>query len=257
MTMLVRTAAPRFRYESDLVDTLRDQLPRLMFSDASLADVETFTEVPAIRGVPDLASIRFDRTAIARRHELGIRPLTTDIEVRAVLALGRRPKTIADLAVRMRTSPDYVRRAVIPLLFDQGWVDSAGDGRVARADGAEPVMRRVVTVEAKLRDWHGALSQARRQRLSADDAYIALEPSAVASAADELAYVAESGIGIISVDAGTSEARVWARPRRRLASTQSAVGRMLIAERCLEMWERGEREGKIYPVFGWTRPESR
>ncbi|MDH6238589.1 hypothetical protein [Cryobacterium sp. CG_9.6] len=134
---------------------------------------------------------------------------------------------------------------------------SANDGTFSRAEGAEPVMRRVITVEAKLRDWHGALSQARRQRLSADDAYIALESSAVATATVELAYVAKSGIGIIAVDARTSEARVWARPQRRLASAQSAVGRLLIAERCLEMLERGEREGRIYPVFGWTRPQGR
>lgn len=255
MTMVAHASGPRFRYESDLVAPLREQLPRLMFSARSQVDVETFTEVPAVRGVPDLASIRFDNAAVARRQELGIRPLTTDIEVRAVLNLGRRPVTAPDLAARMRVSPDYVRRAVFPLLLEQGWVVSAGNGSFVRVEGAEPVMRRVVTVEAKLRDWHGALSQARRQRLSADDAYIALESSAIQAVSDELAYVADSGIGIITVDARTLQARIWARPKRRLTSAQSAVGRMLIAERCLEMLERGEREGKIYPVFGWTRPE--
>jgi hypothetical protein len=255
MTMLTRTAAPRFRYEADLVDTLRDQLPRLMFSRRSLADVETFAEVPAVRGVPDLASIRFDHAAIARRRDLGIRPLSTDVEVRAVLALGRRPKTIADVSAGIRSTPEYVRRSLVPVLIDSGWVVPSGDGLFARVAGAEPVMRRVITVEAKLRDWHGALSQARRLRLSADDAYIALEPSAVAAAADELTYVAESGIGIIIVDAATSEARVWAHPRQRLQAAQSAVGRMLIAERCLDMLERGEHEGQIHPVFGWIRPD--
>ena len=257
MPTLARTRSLRFRYESDLVDALRDQLPHLMFAATSLPDIETFTEVPAVRGVPDLASVRFDLAAVARRRELGIRPLTTDVEVRAVLALGRGHKTIAELATHMRSSTDLVRRAVLPLLSDLGWVVASADGTYARAAGAEPVMRRVVTVEAKLRDWHGALSQARRQRLSADDAYIALEPAAVAAAADELAYVARSGIGIITVDAATSEARVWARPGGRLPREQSAVGRMLIAERCLEMWERGEHEGQIYPVFGWTRPDGR
>jgi hypothetical protein len=257
MTMLALTPVPRFRYESDLVDTLRDQLPRLMFSNTSHADVETFTEVPAVRGVPDLASVRFDRAAIAQRRELGIRPLSTDVEVRTVLAMGRCAKTIAELAAGIRSTPEYMRRAVLPMLIDGGWALSTRDGKFARATGAEPVMRRVITVEAKLRDWHGALSQARRQRLSADDAYIALEPSAVAAAANELAYVAESGIGIIVVDAATSEARVWARPKQRLQAAQSAVGRMLIAERCLEMLERGEHEGQIHPVFGWTRPDDR
>ncbi|MEX1080130.1 MAG: hypothetical protein WED09_13600 [Homoserinimonas sp.] len=256
MTVLAQALTPRFRYESDLVAPLREQLPRLMFSARSQVDVETFTEVPAVRGVPDLASIRFDNAAVSRRQELGIRPLTTDVEVRAVLSLGQHPVSAADLAARMRVSADYVRRAVIPLLVEQGWVVPTGKGMFVRAEGANPVMRRVVTVEAKLRDWHGALSQARRQRLSADDAYIALESSAIDAVGDELAYVAESGIGIITVDARRLKARIWARPKRRLATVQSAVGRMLIAERCLEMLERGEREGKIYPVFGWTRPES-
>jgi hypothetical protein len=249
----VRREPQGFRYEADMMPILRRALPRLAFRHESNSSVEVFSEVPAVHGIPDLAGIRFDFERIAKRSALGIRPLTTDAEVRAVLAIGDGTLTTREVADRTRMSSDYVRRAVAPLLIEQGWMEWTEDGRLRRRAGAHWVGKRVVTVEAKLRDWRRALTQARRQQLSADAAYIALDASTVGRVAEHLAEIARGGIGVIAVDCNQQRARVLVRPNTTLDSRR-AVGRALLAERSLEMMLRGTREGQIYPVFGWTAP---
>ncbi|WHE35166.1 hypothetical protein [Microbacterium sp. BDGP8] len=242
-----------FRYEADMMPVLRRALPRLAFRHESNSPVEVFSEVPAVHGVPDLAGVRFDFERIAARAARGVRPLTTDAEVRAVLAVGDATLTTREIADRTRMSSDYVRRAVAPLLIEQGWMEWTEENRLRRRQGAQWVGKRVVTVEAKLRDWRRALTQARRQQLSADAAYIALDASTVSRVTDHLAEIARGGVGVIAVDCDQQRARVLVRPNTT-PDSRRAVGRALLAERSLEMMLRGTREGQIYPVFGWTAP---
>ena len=249
-----RPSEARFRYEADMVPVLRAWLPRLAFRHESVSPVEVFTEVPAIHGVPDLAAIRFVPEAVRQREEAGVRPLTTDTEVRAVMHLSRGPQRVRELSDLMGMGPDYLRRAVVPLLVDLGWVRFES-GWVERNPAAVWTGRRVVTVEAKLRDWRGAISQARRQQLSADAAYVALDVDVCHRIFADLDHIANSGIGVVAVDAARQAATVLVRPRR-LPRELTAVGRALVAERSLDMLRRGTREGQIYPVFGWTQPTS-
>ena len=253
--LLRRASEPmaQFRYESDMIDVLSAALPKLTFGRLTATDAQVFSEVPAVFGVPDLTAIRFDWDAVNARTRAGIRPLTTDAEVRVVLALGSKSLTSAELADRSGYSADYVRRTVLPLLLDSGWVIHGDKGQLIRAAGAVWVSKRIVTVEAKLRDWSRALAQARRQRLSADAAFIALQMPAPKSITESLDRIAEGGIGVIGVDPDSHRARVLARPKA-FPKTRSLLGRMLIAERCLDMWMRGEHAGQVYPVFGWTLP---
>jgi hypothetical protein len=237
-----------------MVEVLRPTLSRTLFSSVVQNDVEVFSEIPAVHGIPDLAAIRFDWEVVRRRSELGIKTLSTDTEVRVVLALSRRKLAVPELAACAGVSTDHMRRALLPYLIQQGWIRTAPSGLVEKVPEARNVGVRVVTVEAKLRNWRGAMNQARRQRYSADDAYIALEASRTVPLREDIPHMAAQGIGVISVDAETHRVSVLARPNRRLRSADTVVGRMLIAERCLDMWSRGEREGQIYPVFGWSRP---
>lgn len=242
----------RFRYESDLVSVVRDSLPRLAFGRDRNADVEVFSEVPAVHGVPDLVGIRFNQAPLARRIEAGVRPLSTDAEVRVVMAIGDGCdiRTVGD---RAGLSNEYARRNMIPLLTDLGWIESDGADAVRRRPEAQWVAGRVVTIEAKLRDWQKALVQARRQRLSGDAAYIAMDALAMQGLTPYLAKLAAEGIGAIAVDAERERAVVLSRPVR-IGGARKEAGRNLLSERCLGMLDRGTHEGQIYPVFGWTLP---
>jgi hypothetical protein len=253
LSLITRTNVPaaRFRYESEMISPLRAAIPRLAFGHRPDTDVLVFSEVPAVHGVPDLTAIRFDWDAISVRQAANVRPLATDTEVRTVLALGCATMPSAELARLTNMTPEYVRRAVVPLLVERGWISVHASGSLSRTPGSQWIARRVVTIEAKLRDWHRAIGQARRQQLSADAAFVALETTSARNLEGDLSTIAAGGIGVIAVDPATQRVSVLIRPRY-LPKQRSRVGRMLIAERCLDMWQRGELEGQIYPVFGWT-----
>lgn len=242
-----------FRYESDLVDVVRDGLVASVFNRAVRDEVETFVEVPAAFGVPDVSAVRFDWDVVQRRVSAGVLPLTSEPAVRAVFALRRRSRTPNAVAEAIGMSRDHVRRSVIPVLAERGWITSDSDV-VQLKPAARPAGVRVVTVEAKLRDWQGALGQARRQMYSADSAYIALDVRAAARLRDDLPSIGRQGIGVIAVDPTTSTMQVLSRPSVRPDARRTTLGRTLIAERGLELLSRGERAGAVYPVFGWTLP---
>lgn len=249
--------APRtsFRYESDLVAVVHDHITRAVFNKCVREEVEVFTEVPAVLGVPDLSVVRFAWGIIDARIRDEVRPLTSAPALRAAFALRGTTLDLLQLAARLQMSKEHVRRSIVPELRARGWL-SEGTGSVFRLKpSARPVGVRVVTVEAKLRDWHGALGQARRQRYSAHAAYIALERRAALRLAADLTAIAREGVGVIAVDAASATMRVLHRPAARLDAMSSPVGRALIAERGLELLSRGEHAGEIHPVFGWTLPQ--
>lgn len=148
---------------------------------------------------------------------------------------------------------DYIRRAVLPLLERLNWVTQT-NSTVTLNPPARFVGRRVVTVEAKLKDRGRAYNQAQNQQRSADAAYIALDATKTTAVKPHLDGIAERGIGVIEVDATTGRHRVLARPHPNVPKTATLVGRTLIAERCLDLALRGERAGQVAPVFGWTHP---
>lgn len=246
----VRSA--QFRYESEMIPALRAALPGLAFGHRFRADVEIFTEVPAVHGRPDVVGVRFDTRVLRVRMLAGVLALSGDAEVRAVQALGSRGAEIGEIAARIGMSRDYVRRSVVPLLSDLGWIVRDAD-RIVRRPEAQWAGRRVVTVEAKLKDWRRALAQARRQKHSADAAYIALDALSSARVAPHTRQIAEGGIGVLTVHPESGRVQLLARPSLS-SGHATAVGRALLAERALEMMNRGTREGQISPVFGWTLP---
>ena len=243
----------RFRYENDLVSALVPSFASSLFRSVD-ANVQTFREVPAARGVPDLSVVRFDPDRVAERIEKGIRCLTTDVEVRVVLALRQRGADLAELAERLNLSRDYLRRSVLPMLTQLGWVEVRAGGAIQLRTGARSAGLRVVTVEAKLRDWRRAFAQARHQQLSADAAYIALDAAHSRVPLGEIHGIAERGIGVVIVDAQTGQHTVAVRPRSVHAPRVTALGRMLVSERCLSLSLNGERAGQVAPVFGWSLP---
>jgi len=247
------TTAGRFRYEMDLVEALSPSVADSVFRRGD-PDVVTFREVPAARGVPDLVMVRFDSVALKARAAHGVQPLSSDREVRIVQLL-RRAGTLnrGEIARGTGLPPEYLRRSALPMLEQLGWLQLHAKDVVLRP-GTAPIGRRVVTVEAKLRDWFRAFNQARDQFHSADAAYIALDECSGGPLQDQVDAIAQRGVGVILVNADTRRHRVIARPHRVLDRRATAVGRELLAERSNALWSRGERSGQVSPVFGWFPP---
>lgn len=247
----IKSAA--FQFEADMVPYLHEALPRLTFRHETRSPVKVFTEVPAIRGVPDLVGVRFIPSNIDKRASAGVLPLSTDIEVRTISAFNSETLSAEELAKRAKVSLNYMRGAIIPLLEELGWVGSRGTNYFRRPE-AVWVARRIVTVEAKLKDWRSALTQARNQSRSADAAYIALDSTKTAPMHPYLQDIAINGIGVMVVDKSMGRCHVLVRPAPNVDN--DAVGKHLLAERCLEMMQRGSYQGQIHPVFGRTPPVS-
>ncbi|NRD10088.1 hypothetical protein [Rathayibacter agropyri] len=251
----VMLTASSFRYEADLVNALAPVVAHSVFRRGD-PDVFTFREVPAARGVPDLVMVRFDPLALEGRAAYAVQPLSSDREVRIVQFLRRSGSLDRGELARATGLPlEYLRRSALPMLEQLGWVQMHAND-VALRSGTQPVGRRVVTVEAKLRDWFRAFNQARDQFHSADAAYIALDESAGGRMQNQVEAIAQRGVGVILVNADTNNHRVIARPHRVLPRRATAVGRELLAERSHALWVRGERSGQVSPVFGWFPPTS-
>lgn len=242
--------ASRFRYEADMIPSLKRAIPELAFGHRYRDDVDVFTEVPAEFGKPDVVAVRFDRRAITVRDRLGVQPLLGYSEVRVVHAIGSAGAEIGEISAEIGLSRDHLRRAVVPLLSDLGWIYREGD-RYLRRREVEWAVRRVVTVEAKLGDWRRALYQARRQLTSSDATYIALDASSTNRVRPYLSELSAAGVGVLTVSAATSVVATLSRPTRS-GKVAGAVGRSLLGERTLAMLAEGRHEGAIGPVFGWS-----
>ncbi len=216
--------------------------------------MRVYTELPAALGVPDVTAIRYDWSSIRRRESEGISPLETPAQIQVALTLQRTSLTINALAEKTALTPAHLRRTVIPQLLTHGWVKPTGVKSFSLAPSATFAHKRIVTVEAKLRDWRKAVGQARRQGHSSQAAYIALTERVAMNLNDHLDDIAMQGIGLISVSPTSRSVRIVSRPNVQKTTRTNLFNRAVIAERGLYFLSKGTTQGEVHPVFGWTSP---
>jgi hypothetical protein len=158
-------------------------------------------------GVVDLAALVVGAGALLARVRLGVPPILNELDAAIVAALGaRRPNKIPTVARRLGWTVDTVLRR-LPALRRSGAVRQVGRGSLLRADGLEP-LGELVALEAKVRDWRGALHQAKTYGLWCDRAVGVL--SEPVSSWDEVADAFRSA------RVGLALRREWAvKPVRR------------------------------------------
>lgn len=142
------------------------------------------TEVVGHDAIADLAAVRFDQAALARRAAAGIEPLVDRLALLAVLGARRRSLTVAQLAETLRVTPSGARRAV-QVAANAGALVRGEDRKWSAHRDWRPATKRVVAVELKLRGSQRAIEQAEAYLRWADEAWIVLArpPSARAEAA--------------------------------------------------------------------------
>lgn len=157
-------------------------------------------------GVPDFVLLLPDDDALRRRFDLTVPPLLREIDAAVVSALSYRyARGVDEVSERIGWRPSSIRRRV-PDLRRSGALTVLGDGRMRTVEGLEPVGT-IHSFEAKLRDWHSAVWQARKYGLWADYSTIVLGEDAPQSRVD--IRVAELGLGYVRCD------RWQRRPRRK------------------------------------------
>ncbi len=188
-----------FAREHELVAHLAGQHRRLWPSGTAYRLVKA--ERGYGSGVADLVLLDFDARGQSTRERGGLPPVSSAGHayiVGALRHLGPLP-----LSSCGRLDPNVGEREnlrVLRQLIDSGYVVRSGATVALPTEMASPI-RRIVAIEAKLKDWRGGLLQARRYRSYADLTYLAMPMAEAQRAAARHADVALAlGIGIIGVD---------------------------------------------------------
>jgi hypothetical protein len=155
-------------------------------------------------GVADLVLLDFDTMAQSTRQASGLPPVPTACHAYVVGALRRLGPTPFSECGRL--DPNVNEREnlrILRQLIDTGYVLRTGSAVAVAPEMGSPI-RRIVAIEAKLKDWRGGLLQAKRYRSYANLTYLAMPLAEAQHAAASHADVALAlGIGIIGVDEST------------------------------------------------------
>ena len=233
-------AGVRFDYEADMLRPLARHAERF------LPAAEVLFEVPCSAGVPDLVLLNIDDEAMTTRR--GTVPLQEPVDIRVMLALDTAPSRflgIQDLATATRVSGSHLRRRVIPRMVEGGHVEAMDSGWRS-VYGWRSLARRIVTLEAKRRDWRRGLAQATRHSAVADEAWLVLDAGAYRSAELHRDWFLTYDVGLASLSvSGTLTMSVVPKVNR-----SRQLQRELLVERSLGLYLQGLSSGPLPRVFG-------
>lgn len=159
-------------------------------------------------GIPDLTALIGDPGPLEARLALEVPPLLNEIDAAiAANVYAHAPRSPAAVAQVLGWPEDTILRR-IPGLLRSGALVRSSDKTYQRPEALRPVGQ-VVAIEAKVKDWRGALAQARTYSVWADNYVIVMGPLAP-STVDRLRDEVTADSGGLVVDGG------WVvRPRRR------------------------------------------
>jgi hypothetical protein len=159
-------------------------------------------------GVPDLTALIGDPGPLEARLALEVLPLLNEIDAAiAAAAYPHTPRSPAAMA-RMLGWPEETILRRVPGLLRSGALLRSGEQTFTRPEALRPVGQ-IVAIEAKLKDWRGALAQARGYGVWADNYVVVmgtLAPRLFGQLRDE---VARDSAGLVI------DGRWVVRPRKR------------------------------------------
>ncbi|WP_157874004.1 BadM/Rrf2 family transcriptional regulator [Kineococcus radiotolerans] len=211
-----------------------------------LPGAEVMFEVPCTAGIPDVVLLDLDHGAVAARA--GKAPLMGSVDVRILLALQVRsgqPLSTPELADAAMVSAAHLRRGVLPRLVDGGHLEAVGD-RWQATYTWRSLARKIVTVEAKLRDWRRGLAQASRHTAVADEAWLVLDAHTSQAARSHSDWFEAYDVGLASLSVA-GDLTALRSPRVNRARQPD---RELLVERAVSLHLQGCVSGPVPRVFG-------
>lgn len=251
----VKVSSPRsgFRREADMLLPLQQHLDVVVpgtVDPSSVAAWQVLFEVPTASGVVDVLYVAFDDHVVTSRREANHAPIIEWHELRVFAALqssAGRAVPLAELALRVGMTRSGLRRGALSRLAASGHVDVTDRESVMPTWSYQPPARTLVAVEAKLRDWRRATSQARRYTSFADQSFIAVESNVAARALEQRKIIASSGVGILAVDSSSRRVRTLVTAPVHLPKI---LHRMFAAEQALWVTWEGRVSGPVPLVYG-------
>lgn len=187
------------------------------------------------RGVADLMVFDIDRVSLADRRERHLPPARRSGEaavLQAVIDLADAP--LGEVIARVPMTPSHVRYLLRQL--EEAGLISATDGAARPTWPAGPIVSRAIAIEAKLTNWRSAAIQAERYLDFADETYVAMPATRIASLMKRPQDLEGLGPGLIAVTPEACEIAVPAVP---------GTPRMPALRRWLDEVEYGDLVGEV------------
>ena len=207
-----------------------------------------FREVYVASGVADIVIVNFDAAELRRRRTLGLLPVENYSAIAVLATLRNRHGMVSpkEIAERVSTSREHLRRVTLPLIANAGYLRRNGDHwQLHRC--FRPIARSIFAVEVKRMAWRRAAHQARTYLRFANAAFVALDASRVRRL-DLAAVRSVRGIGLVRVL--HTPPTVHVVKAARVGSPDSFVEFALAGERLLALELAGLDSGPVNHVFG-------
>jgi hypothetical protein len=252
---------PPFAREADMLAPLAAE--RAQMTPRNIRGWETYFEVQTLRGVVDILFVVPDANVLATREAFAVPPVTDSAQASTLLALtalsSTSPEALsgASLDILASLAPvgrEHLRRRVLPLLTESGWVTRCNDGTWTIRTGYRIPLKRIVAVEVKRESWRRGLTQAVSHTEFADTTFVALDAAHLPPVSKVQSAFVHAGVGLVSVERAFSDDLVRGPNVGVLlaATRQKAqeVARAVVAERVVALREAGAWSGEVGHVFG-------
>ncbi len=206
-------------------------------------------EVQAAAGVPDVVAAVLDEVVLSYRLRTGF--VTEQASLAALLALSDALASHSllnaeQVSKAVGVTTRYASSVILPGLVARGLAHVRGTGQWAAARPYVSPALRVITVEAKLRDWRRGLGQAARHAAGADAAWLILDSMRTRPAEANAEWFRMAGVGLAALNEDGSIDPLLAPCGAHVLR----VRRELLAERIATLYCSGARSGPVGRVFG-------
>ncbi len=197
--------------EYDLVARLATKLQPEFSTDVF---VKEFT---AGYGIADLV---FARSFYTRENILNRKPISNYFALELYLSIPEQtPMTLMELSALVKVSPSTLRLVVNGLIHDK-YLELSKQNTFIKAGYIESPVKKLVAIEAKLKDWKQGILQARRYKSFTDECYLAI--LARYDKNIDYSYLERFDIGLILFDEATGDIELKRKPA---GSTMSSIYR--------------------------------
>jgi DNA-binding transcriptional ArsR family regulator len=211
----------------------------------------TIYEVPITGGVPDVVAVVLDTTVLSEQPQRGF--ITDPTSIATLLFLSDaltsgRSVDVKIIASAVGISPRRASSAVLPGLAERGLVHTSKRGKWEATKVYRSPAHRIITVEAKLRDWRRGLAQAARHAVSADASWLVLDAAHIKPARAASSLFRSVGVGLASLD----DLGNFCQLVSPVGEFTLRLRRELLAQRAASLYYSGANSGPVGHVFGRT-----
>ena len=192
-TPLLQGPAVGFSREIDMTDGAARSLPGLL--RLSSEELVVAQEMRGAVGILDLVAAVLDCKVLQERSDAGLPPVVLPLRVQVLDLLRQHGRLrVGNIARLLGTAPESLAKSTLNPLLDGGYLEI--DAGLILPGSWQPVARRLVAVELKLKNWRRALRQADNAALSADAAWVVLDATKAGPAKRSLAAFQARGVGL-------------------------------------------------------------